>query len=102
MQKLSPYPPRSNEGLPGAEGAVHVASGEKEHRAALEAEAWQIADAGSASSLPLHCGLECFLIGESSGLEASNVIKGMDQTLTLTCTLIPIYTYSAHTHLTGV
>lgn len=85
MQKLPP-PPTPNEGVAWAEGAIHVASGTKEHRAVVAAEAWQVAAAGTTCSLPLHCGLECFIISESSVLIPSNVVNGFRHTLTHTLT----------------
>lgn len=49
-----------------AECAIRVAAGKKEHRAAVEAEARQMAAAGPTCSLPLHCGVELFFVSESS------------------------------------
>lgn len=56
----------ANEGLsPGPRCAKHVALGQEEHRAAVEAEARQSPAAGTAPGLPLHRHMERFFSGES-------------------------------------
>ena len=56
----------ANEGLsPWPRCAGHVAFSQEEHRAAVEAEAWQSPAAGPTPGLPLHRYMERFFVSES-------------------------------------